>query len=342
MSFSGRLQQVLVAVVSGLLVTTVIAGCGSSGTTSTVDASPTTQSPTAPDRPPVVVNGGSAAMQAWAADVSAGEVGRLTEKCGMYPVSYLVDRYVDADRTMLNEVLAATPSPGQVGTTWKNGAGEVIDNGSIDAVYACPQVTLAGQEQFPTDLVAHAAKRYLLLEQGRPMGPDVAASGSSETLKCGPTPPRGPFDDPAAADPDALEVGAPQDRTYGDQWPVKAGARVVYVESRLTQLCIRAVTTGGEPYAGPGENCGTHTYEATGTQAGIFVVDGEMTCGDAVAVVNRYFSDPGLDRQGNTMSAAFDGWTCASPTAVAAREAGYSTRCANDAEGITIQLVPQS
>ena len=114
--------------------------------------------------------------------------------------------------------------------------------------------------------------------------------------------------------------------------------------ARVTGSTTTAATQSEAPpvavNAAPGEECGTHTYAATGTVAGIYVVEGSMTCADATALVDRYFTDSSLVRQGNTESAMFDGWTCASPTAVAAQAAGYSTQCTNDAKGVTIQLVP--
>ncbi len=48
-----------------------------------------------------------------------------------------------------------------------------------------------------------------------------------------------------------------------------------------------------------------------------------------MALINRYYNDPVITRQGNTMSAMFDGWTCVSPTAVASQLAGYGSKCEN-------------
>ena len=46
-----------------------------------------------------------------------------------------------------------------------------------------------------------------------------------------------------------------------------------------------------------------------------------------MAVVDRYLHDPTLVHSGNTWSAEFVGWLCASPTATAAEQYGYSTSC---------------
>lgn len=90
--------------------------------------------------------------------------------------------------------------------------------------------------------------------------------------------------------------------------------------------------------AGPGTRCGTVTF-ASGTPGSVVVQSGAMSCTAAVALINRYFTDPSLVRQGNTNSAVFDGWTCVSPTAVAAEIAGYGTKC--ESNDVTLIVVPQ-
>lgn len=54
---------------------------------------------------------------------------------------------------------------------------------------------------------------------------------------------------------------------------------------------------------------------------------GESSCADAKAVMVRYLRDASITHTGNTWSAEFDGWLCASPTATASDEYGYLTSC---------------
>lgn len=90
-----------------------------------------------------------------------------------------------------------------------------------------------------------------------------------------------------------------------------------------------------ETNAAPGSRCGTVTF-ASGAPGTVVVQSGQITCTDAVALINRYFNDPSITRQGNTLSAMFDGWTCVSPTAVAAHEAGYGSKCEKGAVVLTV------
>lgn len=334
MTFSFR-RSLCAAVLTTLLVP-ILGGCDAGG--DSAGGGSRSGAPASTPTEPVRVAGASSPMVAWAADVSAGNVDGLLEKCWRYPESYVRERYVGVDRAALNAILATTPQATQVGQIWKSDLGQVIADGPMDESYACPQVVLTGQEQFPEDLVAHTAKRYILLKQGRPMNPaeTTGYDGQSEPLGCGPSP-TGPYDSPDRADADAIVVGDPHPAEGTTEWTVGAGPRDVAVQKRLVALCIRAVTAkGSEPYAPYGQSCGEHTYQATGATAGIFVNYGGITCAEAVKVVDRYFDDPDLVRGGNTAAARFDGWTCASPTAAAAREAGYSTQCTHDARKIQI------
>jgi hypothetical protein len=78
---------------------------------------------------------------------------------------------------------------------------------------------------------------------------------------------------------------------------------------------------------GPGSECGMLTYPQTGTNGEVVIVKGETSCADAKAVMVRYLHDASITHTGNTWSAEFDGWLCASPTAAASEEYGYLTSC---------------
>jgi len=69
------------------------------------------------------------------------------------------------------------------------------------------------------------------------------------------------------------------------------------------------------------------TYPQTGANGQIVIVKGELACSDAESVIARYLNDPAIAHSGNTWSAEFDGWLCASPTAAAATAYGYLTSC---------------
>ncbi|MCG7592746.1 hypothetical protein MHN84_01900 [Mycobacterium sp. PSTR-4-N] len=85
--------------------------------------------------------------------------------------------------------------------------------------------------------------------------------------------------------------------------------------------------------------CGSVTYPATGASGSVTVTAGDLSCADAMQIVDRYLNDPALPHSGNTDSAEFDGWNCASPTATAAELYGYTTSCARN-DGAEIRVLP--
>ncbi|WP_458683649.1 hypothetical protein [Prescottella equi] len=79
-------------------------------------------------------------------------------------------------------------------------------------------------------------------------------------------------------------------------------------------------TDGTTPVA-PGTMCGA----ATGRRV-VTVVSGTISCTDALAVMDTYRNLPAGD-YGNANIREFNGWNCAAPTAMMARELGYGSRC---------------
>ena len=79
--------------------------------------------------------------------------------------------------------------------------------------------------------------------------------------------------------------------------------------------------TDGTTPAAPGTMCGA----ATGRRV-VTVVSGTISCTDALAVMDTYWSLPAGD-YGNANIRQFDGWNCAAPTANMSRELGYGSRC---------------
>ena len=100
-----------------------------------------------------------------------------------------------------------------------------------------------------------------------------------------------------------------------------------------------AVLASGAAQAAP--TCGTATYPSTGVVGVIEVRSGSVTCAEARKVIDRYLRDRSLVGQGNTDSKTFDGWLCASPTAVAAQEYGYSTGCSRELPAARVVVVPR-
>jgi hypothetical protein len=107
----------------------------------------------------------------------------------------------------------------------------------------------------------------------------------------------------------------------------------------VTAVVVAALATSpvAVSLSDPGSLCGAVTYPQTGTVGTVEVAAGNVSCAGAMGVVDRYLNDPALSHQGNTWSAEFDGWLCASPTAAAAESYGYSTSCTRDADEIQVR-----
>lgn len=92
--------------------------------------------------------------------------------------------------------------------------------------------------------------------------------------------------------------------------------------------------------AAPQTDCGTVTYPQSGRSGVVHIASGGISCSEAMAMIGKYLNDPTLSHSGNTWSAQFDGWGCASPTATAAALEGYSTTCSRG--GTEVQIRPTS
>ncbi|MDY5784945.1 hypothetical protein [Corynebacterium sp.] len=66
------------------------------------------------------------------------------------------------------------------------------------------------------------------------------------------------------------------------------------------------------------------------------VMEGEITCAEAMDVLDRYESRMFQEGTGNILAVRFDGWDCATPTYRRAMELQASVRCINQDRGITI------
>ncbi|MFD5867515.1 hypothetical protein ACFWGD_02715 [Corynebacterium sp. NPDC060344] len=67
------------------------------------------------------------------------------------------------------------------------------------------------------------------------------------------------------------------------------------------------------------------------------VVDGEITCEEAMGVLDEYDSRKHSEGGGNTLSVEFDGWMCSSPTAARSQELRATTVCEHGDRGIRVQ-----
>jgi hypothetical protein len=92
-----------------------------------------------------------------------------------------------------------------------------------------------------------------------------------------------------------------------------------------------ALIPAGVATGGAGDECG-----AAATQPGTVVVAaGSISCADAMAVVNRYLTDPTLARDGEWVH--FDGWDCWAPSPEEKVVNAFGTECNRGADDIQIR-----
>jgi hypothetical protein len=81
-----------------------------------------------------------------------------------------------------------------------------------------------------------------------------------------------------------------------------------------------------------GDECGTVGVPPAGN---VVVTAGTIGCPDAMAVVNRYLTDPSVARDGEWVR--FDGWECWAPSADQAVMNGFGTECNRGMDNIQIR-----
>ena len=67
------------------------------------------------------------------------------------------------------------------------------------------------------------------------------------------------------------------------------------------------------------------------------VVKGEMTCAEAMDVLDRYDAIKDTEGGGNTLTAQVGDWTCSSPTAARSEELGAVTVCEDPEHGLEVR-----
>jgi hypothetical protein len=81
-----------------------------------------------------------------------------------------------------------------------------------------------------------------------------------------------------------------------------------------------------------GDECGPVAAPQAGT---VIVAAGTIACADAMAVVNRYLTDPSLVRDGEWVH--FDGWDCWAPSPEEKVVNAFGTECSRGVDDIQIR-----
>ncbi|WP_306363309.1 hypothetical protein [Nocardia sp. CC227C] len=141
----------------------------------TTTAATTTTSGDTPGNTPAENSGDTAAVGAWVADLRAGDIDALTEKCWTIAPSNVAAMYAEPE-----PILAALENPpvrGESGVIWSGAAVTVVaSDRTLATDYACPRVYRSGNDLgFDNELgfngadARHTVRRYLARFTGEPL-----------------------------------------------------------------------------------------------------------------------------------------------------------------------------
>ncbi|MBF6238028.1 hypothetical protein IU474_13245 [Nocardia otitidiscaviarum] len=158
----------------------------------TTTAATTTTSGDTPGNAAAENPDGTAAVGAWVADLRAGDVDAITEKCWSIAPSNAAAMYAEPE-----SILAALENPpvrGESGMIWSGAAVTVVaSDRTLAGDYACPRVYRSGNDLgFDTELgfngadARHTVRRYLARFTGEPLDP--ADQEGTYPLVCAATP----------------------------------------------------------------------------------------------------------------------------------------------------------
>ncbi|NLG56257.1 MAG: hypothetical protein GX542_11540 [Rhodococcus sp.] len=168
------------------------------------------------------------ALQAWADDVSKGDIAALTDKCWTVAPELVATMYADVDT-----IAAVVQNPGidgQYAASWTDGTTRIsAKRGEISSGYACPHVYQEGATSYYTLTDAeHATTRYLSRVAGEPV--NEADTESEYPLVCPGNSPWDPRSTGAGGEPplkrdpltqgdiDSLDPASVQSRSLNDSY----------------------------------------------------------------------------------------------------------------------------
>lgn len=103
-------------------------------------------------------------------------------------------------------------------------------------------------------------------------------------------------------------------------------------------VAAAALTPPAIALAEAGDSCDTVTASQTGAVGTVTVAAGTVSCADALAVVNRYLTDPSLERGPDGGWVHFDdGWDCWEPSADEKVVNGFMTECSRGGDDVQLR-----
>lgn len=86
------------------------------------------------------------------------------------------------------------------------------------------------------------------------------------------------------------------------------------------------------------EICGIVHNNNTGTDARVAVRQGQVSCGEALSIVGRYYNSPPEPPQGSSAAVTIDGWMCVSTSGTVTRDTGAAGGCEMDGQRIDLTV----
>jgi hypothetical protein len=103
-------------------------------------------------------------------------------------------------------------------------------------------------------------------------------------------------------------------------------------------VAVGALTPPAIALGEAGDSCGAVTAAQPGAVGTVTVAAGTLSCADALAVVNRYLTDPSVERGTDGGWVHFDdGWDCWEPSAGEKVVNAFVTECSRGGDDVQVR-----
>ncbi|WP_141743007.1 hypothetical protein [Corynebacterium sp. HMSC11E11] len=182
---------------------------------------------------------------------------------------------------------------------------------------------------------------------GRPGAVAIGAAGVAYVIAEGVPPAKTELETGQWVNFGVVKCAKPDDSTLacvsdGAAFQIEGSDRDITTEGPILDPAELQASAEGQP--GTGYTIGTDVLVQAPTLCGAMeghrladVVKGEITCKEAMEVLDEYDERMPSEGTGNAMIVDFDGWSCSSPTVARAEELQAKTVCGHEGRGIEVR-----
>lgn len=182
---------------------------------------------------------------------------------------------------------------------------------------------------------------------GRPGAVAIGAAGVAYVIAEGVPPAKTELETGQWVNFGVVKCAKPDDSTLacvsdGAAFQIEGSDRDITTEGPILDPAELQASAEGQP--GTGYTIGTDVLVQAPTLCGAMeghrladVVKGEITCKEAMEVLDEYDERMPSEGTGNAMIVDFDGWSCSSPTVARAEELQAKTVCEHEGRGIEVR-----